>query len=323
LHVTGLPPRLADRIARLQAPAIGLIGRPRALNGSRTSDSESHPGVWVGLSRRFRLVSIALTLAILGIWLADWWQVAQQWDEVAAAGLPGGDYALYMQAASHWLATGDFYPASQLQGPYAIPAVGGAILYPPTTLLLFVPFSFLPAVLWWAIPLAVIGWAIVVHRPGPLTWPVLAMLLWYPTTNLKLLGGNPTTLWFTAILAVATIRPAASALFFLKPSLIPFALLGARRLSWWVTLGATVAVSLPFIGLWAQYVSVLLDARDPSGLLYSLHDLPTMLIPMAAWIGGRRSPIRERQGERAAAAAPSPLEASDHPRDQVPELAAS
>jgi hypothetical protein len=319
LHVTGLRPRLADRIARIHAPAIGLTAR-RGASTSARSEVESHSGVWVGLGARLRPVSIGLTLAILGILVADWWQVAQRWDEVSAAGLPGHDYVLYTHAASHWLATGDFYQASQLQGPYSVPAVDGAILYPPTMLILFVPFSFLPALLWWAIPLAIIGWAVSVHRPGPLTWPVLAMLLWWPTTNLKLLGGNPTTLWFTAILAVATIRPAVSALFFLKPSLIPFALLGARQMSWWVTLGATVVVSLPFIGLWAQYVGVLLDARDPSGLLYSLHDLPTMLIPMAVWIGGQRSPLRTRPPERDVAA---PRPASELRQDQVPELAAT
>ncbi len=231
MHVTGLRPGLTDRLSRAQAPAIWRTARPGGWVSSK-AEVASPSGLWVGLSARLRLVSIGLTIAILGIWVADWVQVAQRWDAVAASGLPGRDYTLYMQAATHWLATGDFYPASQLQGPYSIPSIGGAILYPPTTLLLFVPFSFLPALLWWAIPLAIIGWAVLVHRPGPLTWPVLALLLWYPTTNLKLLGGNPTTLWFTAILALATVRPAASALFVLKPSLIPFAL--ARRAPAWV-----------------------------------------------------------------------------------------
>jgi hypothetical protein len=280
LHVTGLRPRLTDRFGGVLAPALGRLARPVESARAR-----------VGAVGRLRLVSLAFALVFVGLWAIDWIQVAQRWDEVRATGLPGHDYMLYMQAASRWLGGGDFYLASQLHGPYSIPDAGGAILYPPTLLILFVPFSFLPAILWWAIPLALIGWAIWVHRPGPLTWPVLALLLWWPTTNLKLLGGNPTTLWFTAILAVATIRPAASALFFLKPTLIPFALLGARRLGWWLTLGATVVVSLPFIGLWTQYVGVLLDARDPSGLLYSLHDVPTMLIPMTVWIGGRRSPL--------------------------------
>jgi hypothetical protein len=288
LHVTGLRPRLTDRLGGVVAPTFGRLTRPVAPSRVR-----------MGLAGRLRLAWIALALLFAGLWAADWVQVAQRWDDVWAAGLPGHDYTLYMQAASRWFGGSDFYLASQLHGPYSIPEAGGAILYPPTMLILFVPFSFLPAILWWAIPLALVGWAIWVHRPGPLTWPVLAMLLWWPTTNLKLLGGNPTTLWFTAILAVATIRPAASALFVLKPTLIPFALLGARRLGWWLTLAATVAVSLPFIGLWSQYISVLLDARDPSGLLYSLHDVPTMLIPMTVWIGGRRSPLLARSSHDA------------------------
>ena len=287
MHVTGLRPRLTDRFAGALAPAFG-----------RRSHLVESARVRIGLAGRIRFISIALTLAFLGLWAIDWFQVAQRWPEVDAAGLPGRDYTLYVQAASRWLGGGDFYLASQLGGPYDIQGAGGAILYPPSILILLVPFIVLPAVLWWAIPLAVIGWAIWVHRPTAMTWPVLALLLWWPTTNLKLLGGNPTTLWFTAILALATIRPAASALFVLKPTLIPFAFLGARRRGWWLALGATVALSLPFIGLWAQYVSVLLDARDPSGLLYSLHDVPTMLIPMVVWIGGRRSPLPSHVTER-------------------------
>ena len=305
MHVTGLRPRPSDRDPSVRT-ASSIVHRLT----SRPAIMSVFPVVRIGraarrvahaVGSRLRLLSIALSVAILAAWALDWWQVAQHWQELTAVGLPGRDYNLYLQAASRWLGGGDFYLASQLGGPYSIQTAGGAVLYPPTLLLLLVPFIALPAVLWWAIPLATIGWAIRAHRPSAATWPVLALLLWWPTTNLKLLGGNPTTLWFTAALALATLRPSASALFVLKPTLLPFALLGARRPGWWVALVLIALVSLPFVGLWMQYVRVLLDARDPSGMLYSLHDVPTMFIPIVVWIGGRRSPLPGRGGDRARA----------------------
>lgn len=317
MHVTGLRPRPSDRdpSVRTARPIVQrLTSRPATLSAFlvvRIGAGARHVLRVVGSP--LRLVAIALSVAILAAWALDWWQVAQHWQELTAVGLPGRDYSLYLQAASRWLGGGDFYLASQLGGPYSIQTAGGAILYPPTLLILLVPFIALPAVLWWAIPLATIGWAIRVHRPSAPTWPVLALLLWWPTTNLKLLGGNPTTLWFTAALALATLRPAASALFVLKPTLIPFALLGARRAGWWVAIVLIAVVSVPFIDLWVRYVRVLLDARDPSGMLYSLHDVPTMFIPIVVWIGGVRSPLPGREAERVRATrARSPRAAESH-----------
>src|SRR5690348_5487772 len=71
----------------------------------------------------------------------------------------GGDMNLYLDAARHWLGGGSFYLDRQLAGPYEI--TGGDVLYPPVALALFVPFTVLPAVLWFAIPLAIVGWTVV------------------------------------------------------------------------------------------------------------------------------------------------------------------
>ncbi len=63
----------------------------------------------------------------------------------------GVDYRLHMEAAQRWMDGGSFYQPWQLAAPY--PTIGaGEILYPPIALALFVPFTFLPWVLWWAVP---------------------------------------------------------------------------------------------------------------------------------------------------------------------------
>ncbi len=80
------------------------------------------------------------------------------------------DYRLYMDATERWLRGGPFYEPYQLAGPYTISA--GDILYPPVALWLFVPLSFLPACMWWLVPLGATGDGRVVvaarlPSPGP------------------------------------------------------------------------------------------------------------------------------------------------------------
>ena len=81
---------------------------------------------------------------------------------------PGLDYRIYMDRAADWLEGDGFYLARQLDGPYAL--LSGDALYPPISLLLFAPFTSLPAVLWWAIPIGIVS-GIVLYtarrsRPG-------------------------------------------------------------------------------------------------------------------------------------------------------------
>jgi hypothetical protein len=64
----------------------------------------------------------------------------------------------HMDAAQRLLDTGTPYWPWQVAAPYGIGS--GAILYPPVAFALFIPFLWLPAVLWWAIPVAVTVWAI-------------------------------------------------------------------------------------------------------------------------------------------------------------------
>ena len=47
----------------------------------------------------------------------------------------------------------------QLAGPYDVTLMTD-VLYPPSALLLFVPFSILPIVLWWVVPIAITGYSV-------------------------------------------------------------------------------------------------------------------------------------------------------------------
>jgi hypothetical protein len=232
------------------------------------------------------LVAAAIHFAVL---------VAQLQD---AANEIGIDRRLYLDATRRWIDTGRFYEWWQLSGPYAIdPKIGGAVLYPPVCLILFVPFLVLPAVLWWLIPLGVTGWSLAGMRPARWTWPILAMLLWWPSTEEHLLWGNP------AMFAVAALSIAlrghiwAAPAILLKPTLAPFALIGINRRAWWLGLAVLGLVSIPFGALWIDWVRATLNITN-QGLTYNLPQVPLMLIPVVAWLGsanGERWIVRRRK----------------------------
>lgn len=194
----------------------------------------------------------------------------------------GVDFDLYRDAAVRWAETGVWFQPYQLAGPYDVWASDPApILYSMTTVPLFLAFSVLPAVLWWAIPiggtLAIVAW----HRPPWQTWPLLVGLALFPTTVVTVgWTGNP-TLWIMFAVALATRWPAFGPLVALKPTLAPFALIGIRHRAWWVVAVGLGLVSLPFL---ANYARVLLNAQEPRGILYSLNHAVPLLIPVVAWL---------------------------------------
>ena len=200
----------------------------------------------------------------------------------------GVDFVLYRDAAARWLAGGPYFEPYQLAGPYEIRA--GDVLYPPVGLWLFVPFALLPSVaawlLWWGVPLGIVGWAIVRLRPRPEVWPLIALCIAWPTTPLKTWTGNP-VIWSVAALALGTLYrwPAVFAL--LKPSLGVFAAFGANRRSWWVALAVLAVLCLPFGSLWLDWLASLANSRG-GGLLYSALEVPMLLIPLLAWLGRTR-----------------------------------
>jgi hypothetical protein len=215
----------------------------------------------------------------------------------------GGDLRMYQQHVSAWLAGGPDYPAYELAGPFTIET--GVILYPPTTLALFVASLALPAALWWILPGLTSG--AVVWRLRPKPWAFLAMgcLLLFPTSISNIAGGNP-DIWIVAALAVAVYWRPAAAFVLIKPSVFPLALLGVRHRGWWVIAGLFAAGTLALLPQTLDWLRVLQNGVGPrSGLLYSLEDVPLLLVPLVAWAGATRRPVRASE-EKVPATQPAP-----------------
>jgi hypothetical protein len=195
----------------------------------------------------------------------------------------GVDFHQYLDHVARWQSTGELYLPRQLAGPTAV--MDGDPLYPPTILLLLLPFTVLPEPVWWIVPSVVILVTLIRLRPAPWTWPLLAMVAFWPRTPALFLYGNP-GMWMVAFICLALWRAWAGPLVLLKPSLAPYALLGFGRRSWWIALAVVVAASIPFGALWLDYLTVLQNSRVP--LTYSLLDLPLTLAPVIAFLGRRR-----------------------------------
>jgi hypothetical protein len=227
-------------------------------------------------------------IAFFGLFVAQW----SMFLTGGGTGNIGVDYDLYMDATASWLAGDGFYLPRQLAGPYVI--THGDVLYPPPFLVLLVPFQVLPAVLWYAIPLGITVVVVVRHRPTAPAWLAIAACLWFPITGVKILHGNP-GIWFMAAIALGTLWAWPAALVLLKPTVLPFALVHVRWRAWWIGLGGLILVSLLFLPMWPDYITVLRNASSPNGIFYSLNEYPMLAIPGIAWLGGlRRRPILPR-----------------------------
>jgi hypothetical protein len=206
----------------------------------------------------------------------------------------GTDFNLYRVATHEWLATGQFYPAWQLDGPYLLSIDRPGILYPPVVLVLLAPFAFLPdsiaMLAWWVVPLATT--VVIVGAWRPALWAVaimLACVAWSGSVSL-ILFGNP-MLWTMAVVALGTRFGWPFVLVLFKPTLAPFAVLGVRRKSWWLVLAIGAVSLLAFGSLWRDWLTILANARGPLvNLAYSAHDVPLMLVPLVAWLGRNKRP---------------------------------
>lgn len=200
----------------------------------------------------------------------------------------GMDFAFYRDIAQRWLETGAYYLPHQLAGPYTATLMVDN-LYPPTALLLFAPFLILPAVLWWLIPIAVFGVFLAWCRPGPLAWPLLALVLVAQRTQTAFIFGN-TDLWIAAAVAGGIRWGWPAALLVIKPTFLPLALVGVRRREFWIAMAAVAFVSIPMAALWLDYVQALRNVTIDAG--YSVGSLPLVLAPVVAWL------LRARYGEQ-------------------------
>ena len=198
----------------------------------------------------------------------------------------GLDYRWHVDAARRLLDTGTPYWPWQISGPYEI--ADGAILYPPTAFLLFIPFIWLPAVLWWAIPIAVLVGAMAVHRPPLWAWVVIGAILSFEKSLNVFVFGNP-SMWIVAAIAAGTVLWWPFVLVVVKPTFAPIALLGIRHRSWWIAAIILGLASIPFWRVWLDWFAVVRNSNV--SLVYNLPTLPLMLAPLVAWLSGVRRPL--------------------------------
>jgi hypothetical protein len=204
------------------------------------------------------------------------------------AGHIGDDYDFYSDIGARWLAGVPYYLPYQFD-PHVFINMGDN-LYPPSALPLFVGAAVLPPVIWWVVPIGVLVYVIVGWRPGPWTVAAMLLILVWPRAHGAFLWGN-TDMWMAAGVAAGLRWGWPALALTLKPSLVVFALVGARRRSFWLgvlVLALFVASTLP---LWFDYITVIRNTRLP--LDYSVLSIPLLLLPLIAWLGGAdRPPLR-------------------------------
>ena len=194
----------------------------------------------------------------------------------------GLDIGHYLDATRRWIETGTPYLANEVAAPFDFAPL--TFLHPPVALYLFLPFLVLPLALWWVVPIGVVAWTIVSWRPAAWSWPVIAGALVFSRFHVPLIVGN-TDLWIWAAVAGGLRFGWPAALVAIKPSLLPLAVVGARRRSLWIA-GLVVAIAcLPFGALWLEWLAVV--RHSPAPLTYSVVNLPWLLVPLVAWVARR------------------------------------
>jgi hypothetical protein len=189
----------------------------------------------------------------------------------------------YEDATARWLSSGVFYQSYQLAGPYSVEV--HEVLYPPIALVLFAPFTVLPAIFWWAIPTGVVAWSIWSWRPSRVTWCVLVALLLWPWSLMLYSYGNP-CIWIAALIAGGLRWGWPAALIAFKPQFAVLALIGIRHRSWWILSAGLAVVSLTMLPLWMDYLTVMRNARwDVISPFYWLNNVPLLAVPVVAWVG--------------------------------------
>jgi hypothetical protein len=261
------------RAPRRPTPGLRLAATSGAIRGAGGST----------LTHRV-LVGVVVGLAAYQVAKAILW--ATQLDLVVDL-VTGADHAIYMAAADRIRAGGPLYPAYQLAGPYVLASLPE--LYPPMTVMgLIVPMSFLPGWLWWALPIGIIAGAVIAYRPSIVGWVAILAFLTVPHTWTSIAAGNP-ALYSAAAVALGTRWRWLSIGVIVKPTLLPFALLGIRSRWWWVAVAVGAALILATLPAWLDYLTALRNLSDGGGVIYSIENVPLLLIPVAAYVTRRHA----------------------------------
>lgn len=199
-------------------------------------------------------------------------------------GQVGLDLGHYLDGTRRWISTGTPYLASEVAGPFDYQPL--TFLHPPVSLWLFAPFLVLPAPLWWAIPWTITATCIVGWRPRLWAWPLMASALAWPRFTGGFIVGN-TDMWVTAFLALGLRFGWPLALVAVKPTFAVLAVLGLRDRRAWIGAVVVLIACLPFGALWIEWFAVARNA--PGGLTYSLESVPTVILPVWAWLASTRT----------------------------------
>lgn len=241
-----------------------------------------------------RPIAVGLTAALLllaAVSTAAAWQVVSNGDPTVRVGI---DLAIMLELGGRWMETGSMYLPYQLAGPYPIDVTADLrqtpALYPPAAGPVFGALTLLPFPLvvaaWWAVPIGILVAGIWRWRPAPWTWPVMALCFVHPMSPAQIMVGG-TSMWMAAFVTLGLWIGWPAALILLKPTMLPFAFLGAWDPRWWVVAVAIVLVT--FLGPWQDYLTVSANASDAAGgVLYSLKTYPLVAVPLFAWLGRTR-----------------------------------
>ena len=99
-------------------------------------------------------------------------------------------------------------------------------------------------------------------------------------TQTAFLFGN-TDLWMAAAVAGGIRWGWPAALLVIKPTFLPFAIVGVRRREFWIALAVVAIVSIPMAALWLDYVQAIRNMTIDAD--YSVGSLPSCL-PVVAWL---------------------------------------
>ncbi|HET9490158.1 MAG TPA: hypothetical protein VFR64_10455, partial [Methylomirabilota bacterium] len=198
----------------------------------------------------------------------------------------GMDWEFSRQLGASWLVDGSYYRPHQLTGAYTFTTMVDN-LYPPHALFLFVPFVYLPAFAWWAIPAVIVALAFRRLRPATWAWVLMLALLAWPRSISAVLLGN-TDIWVVAMLAAALTWGWPAVLLTIKPTFAPLILLGLARPRQTALAGlGLIVLAAPGLPLWFDYAAALRNVQiDPS---HPLGTIPLMLIPFVARLTSTRS----------------------------------
>lgn len=230
--------------------------------------------------RKPLLVGLTFALVLMSAAIA-----AARWDTAVERGYVGIDLRTYIAISERFLETGSQFLPYQVVGPFVNqPLVAPELIpstYPPPAMALFVPFIWLPALLWWLLPLGILAWSLVTWRPDIHVWPVIAACLVWPETTTLVIVGN-STMWVVALCALGLRFGWPAALVVFKPSLAFVALAGVRTRSFWFVLGTVMVASLVLLPEWVRFFIAIRNGAVP--LTYSFGSIPAVLIPVIAWL---------------------------------------